>query len=125
MVFGAQGTNPTHWKNLVRKQDQEKLRKDFTKAVLARTGFSEGEWTRYWKHMVDFRNKYLVHRDKFRDKVPHLDKALEVAYAYDRWVRTCFPGDWEEPPFENQKESTRSNMRSYIAHLVRHEKYWV
>jgi hypothetical protein len=125
MVFGAEGSNPTHWKHLVRKQDQKKLRADFTKAVLARTGSTEDEWMEYWDTMVDFRNKYVVHRDKFKGVVPRFDKALAVAYAYDRWVRTCFPGFWQEPPFENQEQSTRLNIRSYIAHLASNESKWV
>lgn len=124
MVFGVEGSNPTHWKHLVRKQDQKKLRANFTKAVLARTGFTQDQWTEYWDEMVKFRNKYVVHRDKFKGVVPHFDKALAVAYAYDTWVRTCFPGIWDEPPFENQEDERRSNIRSYIAHLASHEKDW-
>jgi hypothetical protein len=118
MVFGASGSNPTHWKNLVRKQDQQKLSRQFTKAVLERTGFTEQEWKDYWHQMVSFRNKYVVHRDQFRDQVPHFDQALAVAYAYDGWVRTLFPGIWDEPPFESQEEERRSNIRSYIVHLA-------
>jgi hypothetical protein len=76
MVFGAQGSNPTRWKNLVGKKDQHKIRGHFTKAVLTRTGFTEEEWTAYWHQMVAFRDRYVVHRDRFRDKVPKFDKAL-------------------------------------------------
>lgn len=125
MVFGAQGSNPTHWKNLVRKADQQRLRDDFTKAVLGRTGFSESEWTEYWRQIVTFRDRYVVHRDRFQNKVPHFAKALAVVYAYDSWVRTCFPGIWEEPPFEEQEESTRLNIKSYIAHLTNNENKWI
>jgi hypothetical protein len=126
MVFGSQGSNPTHWKNLVRKADQEKLRRSFLKSVLERTGFTESEWTEYWHKMVTFRDKYVVHRDKYREPVPHFAKALAVAYAYDDWIRkTCFPGSWEEPPFEDQEQDTRSNIRSYIEHLASNEHRWV
>lgn len=125
MVFGATGSNPTHWKHLVLEQDQPKLRKAFTKAVLEGTSFSENEWKLYWTKIVDFRNRYVVHREVFRDKVPHFDKALKVAYAYDRWARTCFPGIWEEPRFEAQEASTRANIRSYITHLTKHEGDWI
>ena len=124
--FGAQESNPTHWKNLVRKADQERLRRSFSKAVLERTGFTEREWTDYWHKMVGFRDRYVVHRDKYSEPVPHFNKALQVAYAYDEWIRTkCFPGIWEEPPFERQEQDTRSNIRSYIEHLARNEKRWV
>jgi hypothetical protein len=126
MVFGSQGSNPTHWKNLVRHADQNKLRRSFLEYVLRRTGFTEAEWTDYWHKIVTFRDKYVVHRDKFRQPVPYFQKALDVAYAYDLWVRiVCFPGIWEEPPLQDQEEERRSNIRSYIAHLAGHEHEWI
>ena len=125
MVFGAQGSNQTHWKNLVRKADQEKLRRSLLKFILERTGFSESEWTDYWKKVVSFRDKYVVHRDKYTEPVPHFKHALQVAYAYDHWVRTeCFPGIWEEPLFEEQEIDRRSNIKSYISHVASGESNW-
>ena len=95
------------------------MRENFTKAVLQRTGFTEKEWKDYWESMVEFRNKYIVHRDKFRGKVPFFDKALEVAYAYDDWIRDCFPGIWEEPPFQRSAEGIRENIRHFIEDFIR------
>jgi len=126
MVFGAQGSNPTYWKNLVRKADQEKIRSAFVKAVIEPIGFTEREWTAYWHKIVDFRNKYLVHRDNFREPIPHFTKALEIAYAYDHWVRNkCFPGSWEEPPFETSAQETSANIKSYIEHVAKNENKWI
>ena len=91
MVFGSHTSNPTHWKRLaLREEDERKLREGFTKAVVAQTGFTEEQWAKYWEQIVTFRNKYVVHRDNFKDVVPNFDKALEVAYAYDRWIKN-FP----------------------------------
>jgi hypothetical protein len=116
MVFGVRKTNPTHWKNLsLREEDDAELEDEFTKAVLNRTGWTtKDEWTKYWEDMVDFRNKYVVHRDRFRSPVPQFDKALQVAYAYDEWVRMIFPGVWEEPPFEQSTEKIKKTVQTFV-----------
>ena len=105
MVFGSHTSNLTHWKRLAHGEENKRaLREGFTKAVLDQTGFTEEELERYWEQVVKFRNKYVVHRDDFKDPVPNFDKALEVAYAYDGWIRKLFPGIWDEPPLKRSAE---------------------
>jgi hypothetical protein len=52
--------------------------------------------------VVDFRNKYAVHRElEFKDPVPKFETALTVAYYYDAWVRRIIsPASFDEPPLE-------------------------
>lgn len=116
MVFGAETNNPTHWKWLV---DDESERVDlgdtFTKSVLQKTGWkNKDEWTAYWTDMVSFRNNYVVHRDKFKGKVPSFDKALEVAFAYDEWIRDLFPGAWGEPPLERSVAEAEKMVKQFL-----------
>jgi hypothetical protein len=120
MVFGSHASNPTHWKHLaVHEGDQKELRQGFKKAVLAQTGFTEEEWTKYWKEMVTFRNKYVVHRDNFKDPVPNFDIALEVVYAYDGWIRIIFPGHWQEPPLKKSTQQAKQDVRVFIDELMK------
>jgi hypothetical protein len=124
--FWISGKQSYTLEELGAKSGSRKASSLFFESVLERTGFTESEWTEYWHKMVTFRDKYVVHRDKYREPVPHFAKALAVAYAYDDWIRkTCFPGSWEEPPFEDQEQDTRSNIRSYIEHLASNEHRWV
>jgi hypothetical protein len=114
MVFGSYN-NPTHWKYLApNKEDQDKLREGFQKAVIAETGFTEEEWKKYWEEIANFRNKYVDHKDDFKNPVPNFDKALEVAYAYDGWIRELFPGSWEEPPLRESTEQAKEQARAVI-----------
>jgi len=120
MVFGSHTSNPTHWKRLVLREEEERtLREGFTKAVLDKTGFTEEEWEKYWEQVVTFRNKYVVHRDNFKDEVPNFDKALEVAYAYDGWIRNLFPAIWGEPPLKESAMKAKKEVEGFIEKFVK------
>lgn len=119
MVFGAQGSNPTHWKHLaIRKEDQKELREGFKQAVLGATAFTEAEWQEYWAAMVEFRNKYVVHRENFTKPVPDFDKALKVAYAYDGWIREIFGGHWSEPRLKLSTEDIKKTVQSFLEDVI-------
>jgi hypothetical protein len=117
-VFGSH-ENPTHWKHLpVRKEDANELRESFTEAVKAETGFTREQWVKYWQEIVTFRNKYVGYRDDFKNPVPFFDKALEVAYAYDGWIREIFPGIWEEPPLKESPEKAKEKVMKPFGRAV-------
>ena len=126
MVFGSPNSNPTHWKHLATSQeDAQILQETLRKAVLKHTGFTSLEWDKYWKQMVDFRNKYVVHRDDFDGVTPHFDKALAVADAYDRWIReVIWPDTTEEPPLKSALAEAKKSVRAFLKELrtLKHQK---
>ena len=89
-VFGAHGSNPTHWRNTPSK-DNEAAINSFREKIRTALGCSPKEWADYHRRMCAFRDKYVVHRDDFNDPVPDFDIALNVAYAYDEWIREFAP----------------------------------
>lgn len=92
----------------------------FRKAVLKQTGFISVEWDNYWKAMLDFRNKYVVHRDDFQGPVPHFDKALAVADAYDRWVRkVLWPDSTGWPPVRSAVAEAKKSVGDFLKELRR------
>jgi hypothetical protein len=93
MVFGSYVTNKTHWHKLA-VGPANTLRMSFRKGICEHLGISEAEWKRYWKEMVTFRNQYVAHRDLTNQgPVPLFDRALEVAFFYDSWVRELIAPD--------------------------------
>ena len=115
MVFGSEGCNPTHWKHLS-EDNVDRLRESFRQTLFKHTNLTVSTWETYWRKMVDFRNGYVAHHElNYKKPVPYLDRALEVAYVYDGWIRDIISPDiLEEPPLnEGAAELQRS-----IKHLV-------
>lgn len=69
--------------------------------------------------LVDFRNKYAVHRElDFSRPVPTFEMALTVAYYYDTWVRGISPLSIDEPPFELFAKTLRNSMLPVVEKLL-------
>jgi len=86
-VFGS-NKEDIHWTKT--PTDNTHARQDFRQRVLSETGFTQGQWATYHKEMLEFRGKYVAHLDlrgPFNGPVPYFDPALQVAYAYQEWVR--------------------------------------
>ena len=94
MVFGNHDSNKkTHWKKLA-VGSTDTLRISFRKGVCEHLRITEAEWDSYQFDMVTFRNKFVAHRDfAIPRPVPVLDRALEVAFFYDSWVRQLISPD--------------------------------
>lgn len=93
MVFGNHDSNKTHWKKLA-VGPTNTLRMSFRKGVCEHLSITEAEWDSYQSDMVTFRNKFVAHRDfAIPRPVPMLDRALEVAFFYDSWVRRLISPD--------------------------------
>jgi hypothetical protein len=119
MVFGSDKTEPTHWKQLS-ITDSKALYKSFREGLLEATDFNPHAWRQYWKSVVDFRNKYAVHRElEFNSPVPKFDKALAVAYYYDTWVRGIIsPASFDEPPLELFAQTLRELVVPMVEKLL-------
>lgn len=101
-VFGATGTNETHWQNLA-TTDAAELRDSFRAALFSELGLNAEAWSAYHTEVTDFRNKYAAHTEGgFSMPVPKLDLALDIALLFDRWVRVVISPDTlaERPLFE-------------------------
>jgi hypothetical protein len=120
MVFGSDKTEPTHWKQLS-IIDSKALSNSFREGLFEATGLKQSAWREYWKSVLDFRNKYAVHREPgFRRPVPNFDTALTVAYYYDTWVRrVIFPDSLDEPPLEPFGKTLRDSMFPVVEKLLR------
>jgi hypothetical protein len=72
------------------------------------------------KSIVDFRNKYAVHRElEFNRQVPKFDEALTVAYYYDTWVRGIIsPASLDEPPLELFAQTLRELVVPMVEKLL-------
>ena len=118
MVFGSDKSGPTHWKQLS-ITDPKPLYKSFRETFKA-TRLNRHTWPKYWKSVVDFRNKYAVHRElEFKDPVPIFDIALTVAYYYDTWVRGIIgPASFDEPPFELFAKTLGDSMVPAVEKLL-------
>ncbi|OIR05799.1 hypothetical protein GALL_119250 [mine drainage metagenome] len=101
MIFGSDGTNPTHWKHLSTNQSSQ-LEQTFRDGLFRETYINQEEWNRYWKEMKHFRDNYAAHRTLNNlCTTPHLDMALKVAYFYDDWIREVIsPHTFDEPPLK-------------------------
>ena len=101
MVFGSDRSGPTHWKQLS-IADSKELYKSFREGLFESSNLNSHTWRQYWQRVVDFRNKYAVHRElEFKEPVPVFDTALAVAYFYDTWVREIIaPASFDEPPLK-------------------------
>jgi len=123
MVFGSQGCNHTHWKNLS-KGDTEELQQSFRQGLFEQTDLTSEQWNQYWHDMKDFRDKYAAHRELNYDKpIPDFTIALKVAYYYDRWIREVIsPDTLEEPPLEQSSEALKRTVAPLITQLLKKTK---
>lgn len=93
MVFGNYDSNKTHWYKLA-VGPSSALRMSFRQGICEHLGISEAELEHYWNEMVTFRDQYVAHRDPTNlSPVPLFDRALEVAFFYDSWVRRLIASD--------------------------------
>ena len=116
-VFGTDN-EAIHWKKTPAGPHAEQARQDFRARLLSRTGRTPEQWSRYHKDMLNFRNTYVAHYadTAYTDPVPNFDPALEVAYAYDGWVRALTqPAIWEQPPLSSVYEQWRAWAHSVVA----------
>ena len=76
------------------------------------------QWETYHKEMLDFRNKVVAHLDiseRYNAPVPCFDPALQVAYAYDEWVREVIrPEPFLLPMLSARYEQWRATALSVI-----------
>jgi hypothetical protein len=95
MVFGAY-SEPLHWTKTPTGDNAEMAKQDFRNRLLSKTCFTQEQWGIYHQELVDdFRSKYVVHFDinkKFNSPIPNFEPALQVAYAYNQWVRELLKG---------------------------------
>ena len=115
MVFGSDKSEPTHWKQLSITNSKEASIK-FYKGLFLTTDLNEHSLRKYWKSVVDFRNKYAVHRElQFRKPVPTFDIALKIAYYYDTWVREIIsPASLDEPTLELSAKTLHDAMAPVV-----------
>ena len=119
MVFGSDKSEPTHWKQLS-ITDSKELYKSFREGLFEATNLKQRTWRQYWKSVVDFRNKYAVHRElQFSSPVPNFDMALTVAYYYDTWVRGIIsPDSLDERRLESFAKTLRDSMVPVVEKLL-------
>jgi len=125
MVFGSEGCNPTHWKHLS-EDNVDRLRESFLQALFRHTNFTASTWETYWREMVDFRNEYVVHRElNYKKPIPYLDRALEVAFVYDRWIRDIISPDiLEEPPLNESAAELQRSIKPLVTELLTKTKQY-
>lgn len=68
-------------------------------------------WCTYWKSITEFKNEFIAHRlIGYKNPVPYLDNALNIALEYDIWIRKIMEPDIFESP--TLKESYNNNSNS-------------
>ena len=124
-VFGSEGCNPTHWKRLS-EGNLDRLRESFRESLFKQTVFTPATWDTYWREMVDFRNEYVAHRELTYNKpVPNLDRALEVVYVYDGWIRDIISPDiLEEPPLKESAAELQQSIKPLVTELLTRTKQY-
>lgn len=120
MVFGSKGCNATHWKHLS-EDNVGRLQDSFRQTLFTQTNFSASTWDMYWNNILDFRNKYVAHRElNYKEPIPDFDQALEVAYVYDEWIRDVISPDiLEEPPLKESAAELQRSIKPLIRDLLR------
>ena len=120
MVFGAYKEH-LHWTKTPKGNDAEMAKQEFRDRrdrQLLKTGFTREQWETYHKEMLDFRNKFVVHLDiseRYNAPVPCFDPALQVAYAYEEWVREVIrPAPFLVPMLSARYEQWRAAALSMI-----------
>ena len=115
-VFGSDGANPTHWKHLS-AHDSEALQESFRIGLYSSLHITAAEWKAYCGEVVLFRNRYVAHHEFGHfQPVPKLDRALEVAFDNDDWIRKVIFSDiFDEPPLRELVEQLRRNVEDISA----------
>ncbi|TAL33127.1 MAG: hypothetical protein EPN93_13900 [Spirochaetes bacterium] len=127
MVFGSDGCNATHWKN-INKIDQCLMIKDFRKGLLEKLSITFNEWKKYWDEILYFRNNYAAHRELgFNKPVPFFDNTIKTAFFYDEWIRKIISPDvFEEPPLIESTTAFLKHISNFTKELLfitnNHEK---
>lgn len=122
MIFGSDGCNPTHWKNLTSDQSDE-LKRSFRDGLPKSTGIDWKHWKKYHKEMVDFRNKFAAHREpEYKEAIPNFDIAFKVVYYYDHWIREVIAPDVMEEPLLEKTETKLEAMEPLIDSLIEDTK---
>ena len=123
MVFGADGCNATHWKNLA-TTDGKYLLDDFRTQCLATLQITPKGWHEYWGQMTSFRNEYAAHRQLDSScPVPALDTAFRIAHFYDKWIRkVILPDVFDEPSLHISEAKFTSNAKPLIEALMNQTK---
>ncbi len=92
-VFGAYGCNDIHWKKL-NIEEQNELKTSFLDGLSKSYAITTDDFEDYWKEITDFRNKFAAHTELgFNAPVPSFDKALQIAFFYDKWIRKLIRPD--------------------------------
>ncbi|MBT8763562.1 hypothetical protein KFV02_06405 [Desulfohalobiaceae bacterium Ax17] len=119
MVFGSDGCNRTHWKNLC-GSDSVKLKDSFRQGLFKSTKLNQETWQVYWNKMNSFRGGYAAHRElEFTDPVPDFTTAQEVAYFYDQWIReVILPDVFDEPPLKKSAFKIQQEIRPLAVHFL-------
>jgi len=123
-VFGSVGPNPTHWKKTA-GQTPDAAQDEFSERVFFKTGFNKSDWDSYHKGMRTFRDSYVAHLDFDKiPSVPFLDKAIQVAFAYDEWIRKQIEPDViDEPRLEQLYDRWLAQAKQLVAGAVQnHER---
>lgn len=122
-VFGSDGCNQTHWKKL-NEEDAEALQQSFRSFLFESTGLTSASWKKYHLNFCKFRNKYVAHTEivKTPPAPPVFDRALDVAYAYDEWVRNLIKPDRYDGisfrrEFENFSNDAKLRLPEYMKSL--------
>lgn len=93
-VFGSEGPNDTHWKKTP-TEDIVKAKARLSEKISVKLDASKDTLKLYHKEMCAFRDKFVAHCDLDNTpNVPQFDTALQIAYAYDAWVRDLIKPDF-------------------------------
>jgi hypothetical protein len=118
-VFGATGTNETHWQNLT-QVDVANLQESFRDELHSRLGLEIADWARYHTEITNFRNKYVAHTEiNYSQPVPDLNLALKIAFVFDEWVRSVIaPDTLDEQPLRNLANEFKITLEAYVTSLA-------
>jgi hypothetical protein len=122
-VFGSEGPNRTHWKKTA-GQTPDAAQDEFRQQVLIKTGFTSRDWVNYHKEMCTFRDRYVAHLDFDKiPPVPFLDKALQVAFAYDAWIRKQIEPDIiDDPRLEQLYDNWLAESSQFVGAATQHRE---
>ena len=123
-IFGSRAED-LHWTKTPAGVIVLQAQQDFRHMVLAKTGFAKEQWDAYRKEMVELRGKYVAHRDlyePFDRPLPRFDPALQVAYAYQEWVRELIrPVSLNQPTLSSLYEQCKAEASSIIDTKQKHQ----
>ena len=117
MIFGSD-SNQTHWKKL--NLEGSTFRKYFLDELM----MSFDTWKKYRDEFVEFRNRYVAHRDLNNEvPVPILEIAYKMIILLELWVRKQIEPDYIDcPPLKQLSESYRTDIDNTLKIVVRYSK---